>query len=105
MPIGTEHSKASNYVQQSCHETIQDLNSSGELTKSIPDHVLKDRHKYNDYRACIQQNGESFGFVPLTSLQLYNGDSVKWDSTPDTIHAHHIIRESGLPNFWVPEFQ
>ena len=99
MPIGMEHSKASNYVQQSCHETIQDLNSSGELTKSIPDHVLKYRHKYSDYRACIQQNGESFGFVPLTPLQLYNGDSVKWDSTPDTIHAHHIIRESGLPNF------
>ena len=52
-----------------------------------------------DYRTCIQQNGESFGFVPLTPLQLYNGDSVKWDSTPDIIHAHHIIKDSGLPNF------
>ena len=99
MPIGMEHSKASDHVQQSCHETIQDLNSFNDLAKSIPDNILRDRHKHNDYRTCIQQNGESFGFVPLTPLQLYNGDSVKWDSTPDIIHAHHINKDSGLPNF------
>ena len=99
MPIGMEHSKASDYVQQSCHEAIQDLNSFNDSAKSIPDHILRDRHKHNDYRTCIQQNAESFGFVTLTPLQLYNGDSVKWDSTPDIIHAHHIIKDSGLPNF------
>ena len=99
MPIGMEYSKASDYVHQSCHEAIQDLNSFNESAKSIPDHVLRDRHKHNDYRTCIQQNGESFGFVPLTPLQLYNGDSVKWDSTPDIIRGHHIIKDSGLPNF------
>ena len=78
------------------YKTLIDFNESA---KSIPDHVLRDRHKHNDYRTCIQQNGESFDFVPLTPLQLYNGDSVRWDSTPYIIHAHHIIKDSGLPIF------
>ena len=53
MPIGMEHSKVNDYLQQSCSETIQHLNSSSESTKLIPDHVLRDRHKHNDYRDCI----------------------------------------------------
>ena len=76
MPTSMEHSKASDYVKQSCNETIQDL-SSCELTKFIPDHVLKDRRKNNNYRACMQQNKEAFSFVPLTPLWLYNCNPVK----------------------------
>ena len=48
---------------------------------------------------CIMQTGGQFGFVPQTDLKLYNGEAVHWDTIPDTIQAHHIVKSSGLPNF------
>ena len=54
-----------------CHKVTQDLNSPLTLAPDIPDHVLYDRHKCADFRACIQQNGDTFCLVPLTAMQSY----------------------------------
>ena len=48
---------------------------------------------------CIRQTGGLFGFVPQTNLQLYGGEVVRWDTIPDIIKSHYIVKSSGLPNF------
>ena len=50
-----------------CHKEAQDLNSTFSLTRNIPDHIFYDRYKCADFLACIQQNDDTFGFVPLTT--------------------------------------
>ena len=61
-----------------CHKDMQDLNSSPSLARDIPEHVFYDRHKCADFRACVQQSGDTFGFVPLTAMQSYTGKPVHW---------------------------
>ena len=68
------------------------------MARHIPDHVFYDRHKCADLRACIQQNGDIFGFVPLTAMQSYTKKLVHWETIPDIYSSHTIIKESGLPN-------
>ena len=52
-----------------------------------------------DNEKCIRQTGGQFGFVPQTDLKLYNGEVVHWDTVPDVIQSHYIVKNSGLPNF------
>ena len=40
------------------------------------------------------QNTKNFRFTPKSSLKLY-----EWESIPDTIQAHHLIKASELPNY------
>ena len=40
-----------------------------------------------------------FGFMPAETLQLYTGDPVYYQTIPDIISTHLMIRNSGLPNF------
>ena len=47
----------------------------------------------------LQQLGCEFGCIPLGNFQLYAGPSVIWQSVPDIIEAHKLIRASGLPIF------
>ena len=49
---------------------------------------------------CIKQTGGVFGFVPQNNLQLYDGGLVQWDTIPDIIASHYIVKSSGLPNFF-----
>ena len=51
------------------------------------------------YNNCIQQTGSDIGFVPLTPLTVYEGPPKMWQSCPDIIQAHKIMKETGLPNF------
>ena len=48
---------------------------------------------------CIMQTGGLFGCIPQTDLKLYGGEAVYWDTIPDIMELHHIVKSSGLPNF------
>ena len=52
-----------------------------------------------EYWLCKQQNGVDFGCVPLSPIMLFTGDPTYWQTLPDIITAHKMIRQSGLPNF------
>ena len=42
----------------------------------------------------------TFGFCPPTPLQLYAGNPVHWDLILTDFKVHHLIKDSGKPNFW-----
>ena len=67
--------------------------------KHIPDHIWENRNQCTDYQNCVAQTGTLFGFVPLTPLQTYQGPTIEWNSIPDVIQAHKIVRQTDLPNF------
>ena len=67
--------------------------------QKIPDDILKNRFQSLDYKNCLYQNDNAFGFVPLNDLMVYTGKEVIWGSIPDIVEAHRKIRNSGLPNF------
>ena len=50
-------------------------------------------------KECIRQTGGIFGFVPQNNQQVYDGGAVHWDTIPDIIKSHYIVKSSGLPNF------
>ena len=52
-----------------------------------------------EYWLCKQQNGVDFGRVPLSPIKLFTGDPTYWETIPDIITAHKMIRHPGLPNF------
>ena len=68
------------------------LNSSCQ-NKTSQTAICKHNEQY------IRQTGCQFGFVPQTDLKLHNGESVHWETVPDVMQSHHIIRSSGFPNF------
>ena len=47
----------------------------------------------------ITNQVHTFGFCPLTRLQLYKGDPVYWDCNCTDFEAHSVIRDSDKPNF------
>ena len=84
--------------ENSCFAT-QDHNSIHNLDQRIPGHVFADRHKCIEHNNCLPENGNHFGFIPLTALKTYNGNPVHYDQIPDIITAHNIVTKTGLPNF------
>ena len=48
---------------------------------------------------CIAQTGGYFGFVPETSLKLYQGSPVHWEDIPTILEAHKLVRSSGTHNY------
>ena len=52
-----------------------------------------------EYQKCKAQIGTKFGCVPLAPSYVYKGQSQVWESVPDVLTAHKLIRDSGLPNF------
>ena len=65
----------------------------------VPPYIWANKHACKDYSACIQQNGDKFGYIPLTDLKLYQGPEVTWETTPSISQAHKLARQSGVPNF------
>ena len=65
----------------------------------VPLYIWANKHKCKDYVACIQQNGDTFGYIPLSNLKLYKGPQITWGTTPSILQAHKLIRQSGVPNF------
>ena len=45
------------------------------------------------------RNNFAFGFMPLEPLQLYTGDPVYYQTIPDIISTHFMVKNSGLLNF------
>ena len=68
-------------------------------TKNVPEDVWQNRLYSKDYKACVHQNGDSFGYIPLNDLQVYKGPQIQWKSLPDIWQANKLIRETKVPNF------
>ena len=75
------------------------LHSTFDHRKNIQDHIWVNRFRCADFQACTKQNGYTFGFIPLSPLAVYTGDHKHWDFELDIIQMHHIIKQTGLPNF------
>ena len=52
-----------------------------------------------EYQKCEAQIGIKFGCVPLAPIYVYKGRPKVWESVPDVLTAHKLIRDSDLPNF------
>ena len=48
---------------------LKEVLSKGGFTKLAPYHVLSNKHKCKDYKACILQNGDTFGFITPQPLR------------------------------------
>ena len=68
-------------------------------TKNVPEDVWLNRLQSKDYMACVHQNGDKFGYIPLNDLQVYKGPEIQWKPLPDIWQANKLIRESKVPNF------
>ena len=68
----------------------------------VPLYISNNKNFSKDYKACIQQNGDQFGHIPINNLKIYQGPEVLWKQIPSIIQAHNLIRQSGVPNFFNP---
>ena len=85
---------------QAFSSVLPDLTSRTYVREEkIPLYVWNQKEYCKDYKACLSQSEEIFGYVPLTDLKTYTDPSVKWDIVPDIIEAHKLVRQSGVPNF------
>ena len=48
----------------------------------------------------LAQIGIKFGCVPLAPIYVYKGEHKFWQSVPDVLTAHRLIRNTGIPNFF-----
>ena len=64
----------------------------------VPLYIWDNKHNCKDYVACIQQNGDTFGYILLSNLKLYQGPQITWGTTPSILQAHKLISQSGVPN-------
>ena len=88
---------------------ISDVNASVQLQdtdvnnfsweQTVPLYIWANRNTSKDYKACIQQNGYQFWYIPLNDLKIYHGPVVTWRKPPSILQAHKLIRQSGVPNF------
>ena len=76
-----------------------DFNMAVSQTKNVPHDVWENRVYSKDYNACVHQNGDNFGYIPLNNLHIYKGPAIQWKSLPDIWQANKLIRESKVPNF------
>ena len=53
----------------------------------------------------INNEPHTFGFCPLTPLDLYTGKSVTWEVCPTDLEAHAIITATGKPNYMAARIQ
>ena len=99
---GHEHKNVYNHVtdlNMNLNENCS-LNSIHE-TSSKPIHIFdvkwgcKTNGMCVEKQRCIAQTGGYFGFVPQTSLKLYQGPAIQWQHIPDVLQAHLIIKNSG----------
>ena len=74
-------------------QTYPDPDSTqSDVTAMVPELLL-------EYQKCKAQIGTKFGCVPLAPIYVHKGQSQVWESVPDVLTAHKLIRDSGLPNF------
>ena len=81
------------------HLGQQDFHLPFAQIKNVPDELWQNRFHSKDYTACVHQNGDNFGYIPLNDLHIYKGPEIQWKSLPDIWQANKLIRESKVPNF------
>ena len=54
----------------------------------VPLYIWADRNSSKDKKACIQQNGDQFGYIPLYDRRLYHGPEVRWHPPPPLFYRH-----------------
>ena len=89
------------------HKTIQTTGLSTKLKPQYTSPTVDSGHNtLNDFMPSkkdesylVNSHQPVFGFLPTSPLQLYTGDPVYWETIPDLIRAHRLIRQSGLPNY------
>ena len=88
------------------HTTIQNTGISTKFkpqySKSVPNiaHLGdNDVMPSQNIKSSPDLHQSVFGFVLTSPLKIYTGDPIYWDTIPDLIKAHKLIRQSGLPNF------
>ena len=81
------------------HQVQLDFHMAFPQTKNVPHEVWENRFHSKDYNACVHQNGDNFGYIPLNDLHIYKGPDIQWNSLPDIWQANKLIRESKVPNF------
>ena len=75
------------------------------IIQSIPQNVenilmeCKQSGMCVEKQQCIAQTGGYFGFVPDTSLKLYQGPPVYWNDIPNILRAHALVKNSGTHNY------
>ena len=48
-----------------------------------------------EYYKCKAQNGVAFGCVPLSTITLYTGSPTHWETIPDIIQSHLLVKQCG----------
>ena len=85
------------------HTYEQQLQADPSIRQTIvepdPNMTIADLSAVLEYQKCKEQIGTKFGCVPLAPIYVYTGPTRYWDSIPDILTAHKLIRQSGLPNF------
>ena len=67
--------------------------------KFILNTVAYNKYQSVDFKNCLSQNSNTFGFIPYNDLMIYTGQEVVWGNVPDIVQAHTLIRRSAMPNF------
>ena len=65
----------------------------------IPQHILTQKLGCADHLACLRDNKEGYGFIPVSPLRLYTGDPTYYQNIPDIICLQKIVSQSGKPNY------
>ena len=85
------------------HAYEQQLQADSSIRQTVaepdPNMTIADLSAVPEYQKCKEQLGTKFGCIPLAPIYVYKGPTRYWDSIPDILTAHKLIRQSGLPNF------
>ena len=83
------------------NENLQDCDKFDKalLKKRVEPGVIRQTRNCADYVACKNQMGESFGVIPLSTLQKYEGPETKNQPICDPLELHKFVKCFGRPNF------
>ena len=83
------------------NENLQDCDKFDKalLKKRVHPGVIRQAKTCPDYVACKNQMGESFGVIPLSTLQKYEGPETKNQPIGDPLELHKFVKAFGCPNF------
>ena len=93
------HSNPASTNKRSRERNGQRNGKRNESSQLAGDSINTEAPTCAEYWLCKQQNGVDFGCVPLSPIKLFTGDPTYWETIPDIITAHKMIRHSVLPNF------
>ena len=60
---------------------------------------IKIWNAFQNKKKCKAQIGTKFGCIPLAPIYVYRGEPKVWDTVPDVLIAHTLIRRTDIPNF------